>query len=77
MRYLLMLGFFRNHIDFHGKKKQMKEGDNPVLHQAQRTYLIDSAWAWLLEHKGIDRAMWNRNRAPMPLHVHAVFANVL
>jgi hypothetical protein len=77
MRYLLMLGFFKDHINWEGKKFPPKEGENPVLLAGARHYLVDLGWKWLLENKGVDRQVWNANRAPMPLHVHAVFANVL
>ena len=72
-----MLGHFRNHIDVNGKKYAIPEGESEELWNGQRTFLVDSAWDWILKNKGIDRMTWNRNRAPMPLHVHAVFANVL
>jgi len=72
-----MLGHFRNYIDAKGRKYAMPEGENEELWLGQRTFLVDSAWEWIHANKGMDRCTWNRNRAPMPLHVHAVFANVL
>ena len=72
-----MLGHFRNYIDTNGRKKPLPAGENEELYNAQRTHLVDKAWEWISDNKGIDRATFNRNRAPMPLHVHAMFANVL
>ena len=40
-----------------------------------RNALLDNAWAWLKLEMGIDRASYGAERAPMPLHVHAAFAN--
>ena len=77
MRYLLMLGFFKDHIDRFGRKIPLKDGENPEILRDARHFLVDAAWKWLAEHRGVDRQGFNNERAPMPLHVHAVFANVL
>ncbi len=72
-----MLGWFRDHMDRFGVKRKVKDGENPEILRDARQFIVDAAWKWLHEHKGVDRQMFNSERAPMPLHVHAVFANVL
>jgi hypothetical protein len=66
MRYLLMLGFFREWIDVDGKKIPHPELDEAAINK-QRTALTDQAWDWLAQNKGINRDEWMRARAPIPL----------
>ena len=77
MRYLLMLGWFREHMDRFGKKRKLEEGQSKEIVDLARHVLVDSAWKWLADNRGVSRQDFNDDRAPMPLHVHAVFANVL
>jgi hypothetical protein len=35
---------------------------------------VTQAWDILKRERNIDREDWTGHRAPMPLHVHAVFA---
>jgi hypothetical protein len=77
MRYLLMLGWFREHMDRFGKKRKLEEGQLKEIVDLARHHLVDEAWKWLAVNKGVSRQDFINERAPMPLHVHAVFANVL
>ena len=77
MRYLLMLGWFREHMDRFGKKRKLEEGQSKEIVDLARHVLVDEAWKFLADTKGVSRQDFKDDRAPMPLHVHAVFANVL
>ena len=72
-----MLGWFREHMDRFGKKRKLEEGQLKEIVDLARHHLVDEAWKWLAVNKGVSRQDFINERAPMPLHVHAVFANVL
>ena len=74
---LLMPGWFAKYMDIKGTKK-VADWQHLEHYElcAFRQQLVDEAWAWIAKFKGVDRAAYDAECAPMPLHVHAVFANV-
>ena len=80
MHYLLMPGHWKGHMSWEKRKGFVvcKKVPNVLVGQELdnvRNALIDNAWAWLKLEMNIDRATYGAQRAPMPLHVHAAFAN--
>jgi hypothetical protein len=74
---LLMSGWFAKYIDVKGMIKHAEwnhlQNDDLCTFRNER---LNEAWKWLATNKGVHRAAFECECAPMPLHVHAVFANV-
>ena len=59
------------------QRGEARKGAGQEIVDLARHHLVDEAWKWLAVNKGVSRQDFINERAPMPLHVHAVFANVL
>ena len=66
MRYLLMLGYFKDWINNEGEKIPHPDLNEEALNEHQ-TELIDKAWKHLALHCNVNREKWCRERAPIPL----------